>query len=323
MCLINIKHIALVTRHNEWGFRGSYLRHYTHFSIITMARPRQMNVKRVLIIEGLVNLLMIVSKLIVGMITGSAALTADALHSFTDLINNVVAFLAIRMSEKPADKDHHYGHQKFEQLAVFFLATLLFVIAIEVVIRAISRSSVVVEQNKIGLIVLVVAVSINLILSLWQRYWAKQLKSELLHADASHTFSDVLTSVAAIVGWQLAAMGLYWVDTLFALIVAILIGVLAYRLFSKAIPILVDQSHFDHGVVINSIKQLVNVTSVNKLRIRSMGEQHFADVTVAVEAKLSLLESHQIADQIETMLAQKFNIYDTTVHIEPDFKTSD
>jgi len=188
-----------------------------------------MNVKRVLIIEGLVNLLMIVTKLIVGIITGSAALTADALHSFTDLVNNVVAFLAIRMSEKPADDDHHYGHQKFEQLAVFFLATLLFVVAIEVVIRAISRSSDVVEQNKVGLIVLVVAVVINLTLSLWERYWAKKLKSDLLHADASHTFSDVLTSVAAIVGWQLAALGLYWVDTLFALIVAVMIGVLAFQ----------------------------------------------------------------------------------------------
>jgi len=277
-----------------------------------------MNVKRVLVIEGLVNLLMIITKLIVGLITGSAALTADALHSFTDLINNVIAFLAIRMSEKPADDDHHYGHQKFEQLAVFFLATLLFVVAIEVVIRAISRSSDVVEQNKVGLIVLVVAVVINLTLSLWQRYWAKQLNSDLLHADASHTFSDVLTSVAAIFGWQLAALGLYWIDTLFALIVAVMIGVLAYRLFSKAVPILVDQSQFDHGVVKKNIKQLVNVSSVKKLRIRSMGEQHFADVTVAVEAKLSLLESHKIADQIENMLAQKFNIHDTTVHVEPD-----
>ena len=280
-----------------------------------------MNVKRVLIIEGLVNLLMIVTKLIVGIITGSAALTADALHSFTDLINNVVAFLAIRMSEKPADEDHHYGHQKFEQLAVFFLATLLFVVAIEVVIRAISRTSDVVEQNKIGLIVLVVAVVINLTLSLWERYWAKKLKSDLLHADASHTFSDVLTSVAAIVGWQLAALGLYWIDTLFALIVAVMVGVLAYRLFSKAVPILVDQSHFDHGVVKKSIKQLVNVAAVKKLRIRSMGKQHFADVTVTVEAKLSLLESHKIADQIENMLAQKFNIYDTTVHVEPDIES--
>lgn len=277
-----------------------------------------MNVKHVLIVEGLVNLLMIVAKLIVGLITGSAVLTADALHSFTDLINNVVAFLAIRISEKPADSDHNYGHQKFEQLAVFFLATLLFVVAIEVVIRAISRSSDVVEQNKVGLIVLIVAVIINLTLSVWERYWAKRLNSPLLQADASHTFSDVLTSVAAIVGWQLAAMGLYWVDTLFAVIVAMLIGVIAYRLFLKAVPILVDQSYFDHGVVKKSIKQLNKVTSVKTLRIRSIVEQHFADVTVTVEAELSLLESHQIADRIESMLAQKFGIQDTTVHVEPD-----
>lgn len=276
-----------------------------------------MNVKWVLIIEGCVNLSMIITKLIVGISTGSAAITADALHSFTDLINNVVAFFAIRITEKPADDDHHYGHQKFEQLAVFFLATLLCVVAIEVVVSAVSRVDEVVEQSKVGLIVLIIALMVNLALSWWERRWAKRLNSELLHADASHTFSDALTSIAAIVGWQLSTTGLYWIDTVFALIVAVMICVLAYRLFSKAVPILVDHSQFSHTSVKRSINNIQEVLSVPELRIRSVGEKHFAVVTIIVKPEMSLLESHDIAEQVEGVLAQEFDIQDTTVHIEP------
>jgi cation diffusion facilitator family transporter len=270
-----------------------------------------------LIIEGTVNLGMIICKLIVGSLTGSAAIIADALHSFTDLINNFVAFLAIRMTQKPADDDHQYGHQKFEQLAVFFLATLLCVVAIEVVISALSRSGEVVAQNKVGLIVLVMATIVNVLLSMWQQKWAIRLESELLRADASHTFSDALTSIVAIAGWQLAASGLFWVDTVFACIVAIFIGVLAYRLFSRAIPILSDSNNFNNTKVKQSIENLPQVILVRQLRVRSINNQHFADLTVALDSRLSLLESHKIADKIEILLNQKFDINDVTVHIEP------
>ncbi|TRY29889.1 cation diffusion facilitator family transporter [Aliiglaciecola sp. M165] len=276
-----------------------------------------MNVKTVLVIEGSVNVLMVLAKFAVGLKTGSAAIIADALHSLTDLINNLVAWMAVRVAEKPADSDHHYGHQKFEQLAVFFLATLLSVVAIEVLINAIRRFSQPVEDSTIGLAILAGAMVINLALSLWQKRWAEKLDSDILFADASHTFSDVLTTLAVIVGWQLATLGWYWIDTLFAILVSGLIGVLAFRLFSRAIPNLVDQNQLNTVNVRSRLLSLPEIIELRSLRIRSINNQHFADITIAVDGQRSVSRTHDLADQIEGILAREFAICDVTVHIEP------
>lgn len=276
-----------------------------------------MKVKTVLVIEGCVNLLMVFTKFLVGLKTGSAAIMADALHSLTDLVNNVVAWLAVKVAEKPADADHHYGHQKFEQLAVFFLATLLSVVAIEVLLNALRRFSQPVEDSKLGLAILAGAMVINLGLSLWQRRWAEELESDILMADASHTFSDVLTTLAVIVGWQLSTLCWYWIDTVFAIAVSLMIGVLAFRLFAKAIPNLVDQSQLSTVNVRSRILSLPEIIELRGLRIRSINQQHFADVTIAVDGRKSVSRTHDLADQLEGILAREFGICDVTVHIEP------
>ncbi len=96
-----------------------------------------MQVKTVLIVEGIANLVMMGLKLSVGLVTNSAAIIGDALHSLTDMANNVIAYIAVGLSEQPSDRDHHYGHHKFEQIAVFALAVLLAVVAFEIIINAI------------------------------------------------------------------------------------------------------------------------------------------------------------------------------------------
>ena len=140
------------------------------------------------------------AKVVVGLMTHSTAILADAFHSLTDVGNNVVAWFAIKHAEQPADHDHPYGHQKFVPLAIFFLATLLVVLAVGVVSTAIARFGEPVENSRIGLILLIAALLINIVLTLWQHQWAQKLDSALLEADARHTFSDVLSSVAIIVG---------------------------------------------------------------------------------------------------------------------------
>lgn len=276
-----------------------------------------MKVKTILVIEGAINVLMVVAKFVVGIMTGSLAIMADALHSLTDLVNNIVAWFAINIAEKPADSDHHYGHQKFEQLAVFFLATLLSVVALEVLISAIARINEPVQNSTLGLAIMAIVMVMNFALSLWQKRWAETLDSDILHADASHTLSDVLTTLAVIVGWQLATLGWYWIDTLFAVFVSIFIGVLAFKLFAKAVPNLVDQNQLNTTNVRSRILSLPEIIELRSLRIRSINQQHFADVTIAVDSRKSLEQTHDIADQIEGILAREFGICDVTVHIEP------
>jgi cation diffusion facilitator family transporter len=143
------------------------------------------------------------------------------------------------------------------------------------------------------------------------------LDSLILHADASHTLSDVLTTVAVIIGWQLAAQGYYWIDTLFALIVSGIIFNLAFRLFQRAIPVLVDQSSQDQDQLIAAVNSICALKTVRQLRSRNGGKNQVADVTITVDANLSTQDSHQITNDIEEMLAEKFNIQNVIVHIEP------
>jgi cation diffusion facilitator family transporter len=276
-----------------------------------------MYVRKVLIIEGLVNAVISTSKLTIGLLTGSSAIIADAVHSLTDLVNNVFAYIAVKIAEVPPDKSHPYGHQKFEQLAVFILASILTIVAFEVIVNAIKRLGQPVEQSMLGLAILTGTLIINICLTFWERYWAKRLDSLILHADASHTLSDVLTTVAVIIGWQWAAQGYYWIDTVFALIVSGLIFNLAFRLFQRAIPVLVDQSSQDQDQLIAAVNNISAVKTVRQLRSRNRGKNQVADVTVTVDPNLSTQDSHEIANNIEEILAEKFNIQDVVVHIEP------
>ncbi|MBU3006071.1 cation diffusion facilitator family transporter [Paraglaciecola arctica] len=277
-----------------------------------------MHVRKILLIEGGLNAIITLCKMTVGLMTGSAAVVADAVHSLTDLVNNLFAWLAIKIAESPADGSHPYGHQKFEQLAVFALASVLTIVAFEVIVSAVERFGEPVEQSILGLAILIISLLFNIGLALWEGYWAKRLDSEILNADATHTISDVLTSVVVIIGWQLAARGYYWIDTIFALVVSSIIFYLAFKLFQRAVPVLVDQSRYPPEQLKEAVNSIPAVITVGNVRSRDTGKGQVADVTVTVSANLSTVESHHIADQIEGVLADKFDIQDVVVHVEPD-----
>ncbi len=274
-------------------------------------------VLKILILEGLANVIVFMAKTTVGIYTGSSAILSDALHSLTDLFNNLFAFIALRVSSYPPDPNHPYGHRKFETLAVFVLATLLSVIAVEIIIRAFERIGNPILHSRWGLIVMCVVLVINIAISSWENYWARRLNSDLLNADARHTFSDVLVTIGVIVGWQLAARGYPILDFIFAVFISGLVFYLAYQLFRKSIPVLVDEAAVDQSKVAETIEQLEDVIKIERLRSRTIGHETFADVVVTVRANMSTEDSHKVADLIEEELLEKFGIDDVVVHVEP------
>lgn len=276
-----------------------------------------MNVKTVLVIEALTDIVLMTIKLTVGLITNSSAIISDALHSLTDLANNGIALIAIRLSEQPSDAGHHYGHRKFEHLAVFSLAVLLAVVAVELVSNAIRNYGEPVAQSGIGMVVLLVALACNIGLTAWEHYWARRLDSDLLQADAKHTLSDVLTTIAVIGGWQFAAMGFYWVDTMMAIVVAIVILILAFRLLLRAIPILVDASAHAPDELAAEIEKVVQVDHVRQVRARNTKDGNYADVIISVDPTMPTVNAHQVTEEIESLLRRQFDIHDVVVHVEP------
>ncbi len=280
-----------------------------------------LTVRRVLLVEGAANFLVLLLKLAVGIASGSAAVFGDALHSITDLSNNVFAWLAIRVADHPPDAEHPYGHRKFESLAVFTLAVLLCVVAVELAGRALLRADTPVTSSPVQLGLMLGVLAVNILLSSLEMWAARRLDSDILAADAGHTASDVATTVVVIIGWQAGAAGYPLVDSLFALGVAAIVAWLAWRLFQKAIPRLVDEAAADPAHVERMVEALPDVQEVRRVRTRVGGAgEAAADIIVAVDGSLTTDQAHDIADAIEKALAEQLSIGDVTVHIEPGGK---
>lgn len=279
---------------------------------------RDQAVRGVIVVEGLANLAVLILKLVVGLTTGSLAILADAVHSFSDLANNIVVWFVLKLSVEPPDRKHPYGHRKFETVAVFALAVLLFVIAIEVVLRAVQRGSPNVAQSTEALVVMLVVLAINIGISVWERRRARDLNSDILHADASHTFSDALTTIVVIVGWQLSVFGMPWMDTLCAFGVAGLIAYLAIGLLKKVLPVLVDEYAIEPRAISSNAMTVPGVKSVRQVRSRWLGSGVAVDMILTVDPAISAAEAHDISDTVEELIGDCFQVDDISIHIEPD-----
>ena len=284
---------------------------------------RDRQVLRVILVEGIANVAVLVLKLAVGLTTGSMAILADAVHSLTDVANNIIAWLVMRAAQRPADREHPYGHQKFEMIAVFVLAVILATIAIEIAVRALTHAADPPVLSAWGLFVMFAVLAVNIAIAAWQRHWAIKLRSSILEADASHTFSDVLTTVVVIAGWQLAAYGLHWIDTACALGVAAIILYLAFGLFRNVVPTLVDEYAVEPERLTAAVLKVPGVIDVPRVRSRWIGSERAVDVIVTVAPSLPTSDAHEIADAVEQALETEFDVGDTTVHVEPDATSRD
>lgn len=279
---------------------------------------RRRQIERVILIEGAANAAVLAAKLGVGLATGSLAILGEALHSLTDLANNAVAFTIARIAAHPPDREHPYGHGRFETLAVFVLAGVLTVLAVQLGLGSWERRGRPVATSGVGLAVMLGVLVVNVTVASWESRQARRLGSDLLLADARHTFSDVLITATVIVGWQLSARGLVWLDAVCALVVSGLVLALAYGLFRRAVPVLVGRLAVDPEAVGRAVGGLPGVRGVQRVRSRFEGTGRAADLVVRVDGSLSTEESHAIADRVEDVLRREFGVGDVTVHVEPE-----
>jgi cation diffusion facilitator family transporter len=278
---------------------------------------RDRRIRGVFVFTGVANALVLLAKIAVGIATGSTAVLGDAVHSFADLSNNLVALLALHFAVEPPDREHPYGHRKYETLAVFALAVLLSVLAVELAMHSLERGPRLVHRPGWGLVVMIAVLAVNVCVAAWQSAWARRLDSDLLRADAQHTLSDVLVTTSVILGWQFAASGHLWLDTATTLAVSALILYLAWGLFRRAVPILVDHSAADPEEVRGVVETVSGVHSARRVRSRGRGPEGRMEVVVTVDAALPTSESHRIADEVERVLEQHFETADVIVHVEP------
>ena len=288
------------------------------------ARPpgqdRTARVRRVLVGLFFANLAVVVAKLMVGIATGSLAVLGDALHSIIDTLNNVLALIVIRVAAKAPDEDHPYGHGKFETLGALAIVGFMSITCFELVRDAIARlaaGQATPFLSDAQLAVLVGTLGVNVLVASFETRRARELESEILLADAAHTRADVFITVGGLIGLLLARRGLWWADPALAMGIALFIVRIAYTIFQRAVPVLVDARAIPDTTIQALAETVGGVKRAYGIRSRDAARTRYAEVTIAVDRNANVAAAHGIADQVEDLLKRDLRLHEVTVHIEP------
>jgi cation diffusion facilitator family transporter len=266
------------------------------------------------------NVAVVVAKLFIGLGTSSLAVLGDAAHSSVDALNNVLALLVVWMASKGPDEDHPYGHQKFETLGAVGIVGFLSVSAFELSKGAVQRLAAGAPSfsvSPIQISVLLATLVINVAVASFESRMGRQLNSEILLADAAHTKADIFVTIGVVAGMVLVRMGVTWADPVLALAVVGIIVVLAYRIMSRSVPILVDRHLVPSAAIRESAEGVPGVKSAYDIRSRGSRYQSFAELTIAVERSVTVEDGHQIADAVESRLRSDLQLQEIIVHVEP------
>lgn len=266
------------------------------------------------------NSFLVIIKLIVGLLSGSVSIISEAIHSSMDLIAAIIAFFSVKISDTPADKEHPYGHGKFENISGVAEAIIIFIAAFGIIYEAVNKMSSKhpVEKLGIGFMVMFISAVVNFIVSKRLYKVAKKTDSIALEADALHLKTDVYTSIGVGIGLLLIWLtGFTYFDPVVAILVALFILREAYLMLRRALSPLVDYAMPETEIQI--IKKILDNKSLrfHDLKTRKAGHFRFADIHLEMPQNLSLKEVHDVCDEIESELKLKIKNLEINIHVEP------
>src|SRR3989338_8324031 len=277
------------------------------------------NVRKVLWIILLLNLLVLGIKIFAGVATKSLSILGDAAHSASDTLNNLVGLIVLRFAVEPPDKKHPYGHGKFETLAAFAIVIFLAIACVEIVQWSLGRLFHPVKLplfKKEVVWLLILTFIVNIFVWLYERSQGKKFKSDLLIADSSHTASDVLITLSVLASQFFIAREMYWIDPVVAIMIAMFIAKAGYEIIQSTVPILVDEAWLEPKKVSKSVLSVPGVVDCYDIHSRRGPYSAFIECTVRVVPK-DLYSAHKVADKVEEKLKEDFGNCKATVHVEP------
>lgn len=285
-----------------------------------MIYDNRAQVRKVLIITLFLNLFVMALKAVVGYSTGSLSLLADALHSVTDSANNVLGLIASKFSSPYPDREHPYGHHKFEAVGALGIASFLGIACFEILQGAIERilkGGAIVKISAPELWLLLIVLGVNIFVAFYERGVGKRVGSQILIADATHTMSDVWVTISVIVGLIGVWLGYQWMDIVLAFPVALLVFWSGWSVLKENLPWLVDQMAIApeaiHAIAI-SVAGVMNCHDIASRGV--LGRQVFIEMHLIVNAP-DVETAHHITEQVEKRLEERFNPVRIIIHVEP------
>jgi cation diffusion facilitator family transporter len=296
-----------------------------HSTALSTAAAQQRDVRarrRAALLSVAVAVVLVTVKLVTGLVTGSLAFVAEAVHSGTDLVAALLTLFAVRVAIRPPDREHHYGHGKAEHLAALgesaFLALVSGFIAIESLRRLIDGGGHEVETTWWAFTVLGVVIGLDAWRAVASRRAARRHRSAAFAANALHFGSDLAGSLAVLIGLILVAAGEPSADAAAALFVAALVVIAAVRLARQSVDVLMDRAAADAEERIRkALDGMAEPVELRRARVRHAAGRHFADLVVAVPLDAGVTQAHATADAVEETVERALPGADVVVHVEP------
>lgn len=273
-----------------------------------------------------VNIIIIIVKTYLFLITGALILMAFLADSILDILNDVISIFAVHRASKPPDMDHPYGHGKYEALARIMISIALFFTAFEIVSESLNRiltgsSKLVISQLVLYLIGILALVYV--VISVSELIAAKRTEVNILKASAWHYITDPITSIFVLVSLWLVSIGYWLFDIIGASIICVLIGFSALGIFKEASTILLDQAVIDSKRIRDAIlaKFYPKVVDCHDIRTRTDGFGIYLECHILVKDDLTVKEAHDIAHKVEDFIRKRFReklFHGITIHIEPE-----
>ena len=276
------------------------------------------------------NALLIALKLAAAAITGSIAILSEALHSMIDLIASVIAFIAVRRADEPADEDHPYGHQKMESVAASIEGMLILVGAGIIIYESVRRLATGAEVEDLGIGIAVIGFSAvaNAGVAYFLRQQARKHDSPALAGDAAHLGTDSLTSVGVLIGLILVQVtGAVAIDSAVAIAVAVVIVFAGVRIMRRASGALVDESpppeEMDRIEAAIAGARPPEMVGYHKLRARTAGSRRYIDLHVQFKTGTTLERAHSLAHTLRDAIETELRDAEVLIHVEPEASKRD
>ncbi|QCH14154.1 cation transporter [Synechococcus sp. CB0101] len=278
-------------------------------------------VQRVLLIALAVNVSMTLLKLVIGLLSGSLAVLADAMHSATDGLSSLLGLITNGLSDPKPDRDHPYGHDKYEGLGAVAIAGFILFTAFEILKTSVERIAAGLPPLRLDaqdLVLLLIVLGCNLLLAGYERSEGRRLGSQLLLADAKHTTSDIWTTVVVLLGLAgVLTLGINWLDVAMAVPLCVLLLRACWQVLRSNLPWLVDQIAIAPEAIHEVAMAVPGVLNVHDIASRGvLGQRVFIELHMVVDAN-DLPTAHRITELVEDHLEARFGPVRCTIHLEP------
>jgi cation diffusion facilitator family transporter len=290
---------------------------------------REKEIYKVTLVGGAVNVVLLLFKFVAGIIGHSSAMIADAAHSLSDFVTDIIVLVFVKISHKPQDKSHDYGHGKYETLALTIIGIALMAVAIGIIVKgamkiaAWSKGEVLLAPGKLAFWAAIVSIILKEAVYRYSIIKARKLNSKAVEANAWHHRSDALSSIGTAIGIGGAIfLGERWtiLDPIASVVVGAFIVKVAFDLLKNGIGDLMEQSLPDEveAEIMQMVSSLPGVTEPHDLRTRRIGNHYAIELHILMDGSISLKEAHDKASEVEDLLRQRYGEEThVAVHVEP------